>query len=242
MAAITYARYDLIRVVRNRRFFIFSLGFPLVLFLVIAGPNQHSKLGGIPFPVYYMTGMVAFGTMNAVVAGGGIIALERQVGWTRQLRITPLPAWAYILSKVIRGYAMACVSIAVLYVAGVALGVNLPIVGWLLMTGLIFVGLLPFSALGILLGHLLSPDSLGPALGGLSALFALLGGAWGPLANKGALLSIAKGLPSYWLVQAGKAGLTESAWPARGWIVIAVWTVVLGRLAMIVYKRDSGRP
>jgi hypothetical protein len=31
------------------------------------------------------------------------------------------------------------------------------------------------------------------------------------------------------------------AWPLRGWLVIAIWTLVLARLAMLVYKRDTGR-
>ena len=96
MTAVTYARYDLRRLYRNRRFFIFTLGFPLVLFLFVANSNKHVVVEGIPFPVFYLTGMVAWGTMNSVSAGGGIIALERAVGWTRQLRITPLPVRAYM--------------------------------------------------------------------------------------------------------------------------------------------------
>jgi len=96
LTAVTYARYDLRRLYRNRRFFIFTLGFPLVLFLFVANSNKHVVVEGIPFPVFYLTGMVAWGTMNSVSAGGGIIALERAVGWTRQLRITPLPVRAYM--------------------------------------------------------------------------------------------------------------------------------------------------
>ena len=49
------------------------------------------------------------------------------------------------------------------------------------MTGLILVGLLPFAALGIVFGHLLTPDSIGPVMGGATALLALLGGTWFPL-------------------------------------------------------------
>jgi ABC-2 type transport system permease protein len=44
------------------------------------------------------------------------------------------------------------------------------------MTALIIVGLPPFAGLGIVFGHLLTPDSIGPAMGGASALLALLGG------------------------------------------------------------------
>ena len=39
--ALAYTRYELLRTLRNRRFFFFSLGFPLVLYFLIAGPNRH---------------------------------------------------------------------------------------------------------------------------------------------------------------------------------------------------------
>jgi ABC-2 type transport system permease protein len=91
MKAFTYVRYDLRRNFRNRRFFLFTVGFPLVLYLLIAAPNQHEHdLGrsGISAPLYFMVGLTALGTMNAVVGGGARIAFERLVGWTRQLRLT----------------------------------------------------------------------------------------------------------------------------------------------------------
>ncbi len=49
------------------------------------------------------------------------------------------------------------------------------------MTGLILIGLVPFAALGIMIGHMLTPDSIGPAMGGGISLLALLGGVWFPL-------------------------------------------------------------
>ena len=38
---LLYTRFELFRAFRTRRFFFFSLGFPLVLFFAIAGPNRH---------------------------------------------------------------------------------------------------------------------------------------------------------------------------------------------------------
>jgi ABC-2 type transport system permease protein len=241
MSAGTYTRFELLRTLRNRRFFIFSLAFPVILFLVIAGPNRHQTLGGIPFALYYMTGMITFGTMTAVMAGGGRIALEREVGWNRQLKITPLTNWAYFQAKLLTGYVMAAISIVLLYGLGSAFGVRLSLGSWLTMTGLILVGLIPFAILGVLLGHLMSADTLGPALGGITSIFALLGGAWGPFAEHGALNAATKLLPSYWLVQAGKSAFGNVAWPAEGWIVIAVWSAILVRLAILAYRRDTGR-
>jgi ABC-2 type transport system permease protein len=240
LIAFHYARYDVIKTFRNRRFFIFAVGIPLVLYVIFASANRSTHIEGIPFPVYYLAGMASFGTMNAASSGGAVISLERSVGWTRQLRITPLPTWAYMVGKVIRGYVMVAITLVVLYAAGlIFFNVHFTVGGWLLMTGLILVGLLPFMALGILLGHLVTPDTMGPALGGLSALFAIFGGAFGPLATTGWFPHVAKVLPSYWIVQAGAAGLSHAAWPAEGWEVLAVWTVALGRLAMIAYRRDT---
>jgi ABC-2 type transport system permease protein len=84
-------------------------------------------------------------------------------------------------------------------------------------------------------------DSLGPALGGITSLLSLLGGAFLPLATSGALLTIVKFLPSYWIVQAGKTALGGGGWPAEGWIVIAAWTVVMTRLAAFAYRRVTAR-
>jgi ABC-2 type transport system permease protein len=109
------------------------------------------------------------------------------------------------------------------------------------MTVLLLVGHIPFAVLGILLGHLLVPDSMGPAIGGITSGFALVGGAWGPLSTSHVFVDIAKCFPSYWLVQASKTALGSGWPPAEAWIVIALWTAVLARLAMVVYRRDTAR-
>ena len=179
--------------------------------------------------------------MTAVMAGGARIAAERSVGWNRQLRITPLRTGAYFRAKVASGYGLAIVSFGLLYGAGMTLGVRLSAVEWLELTGLLLVGLVPFAAMGVLIGHVVSVDSMGPAMGGLTALFALLGGAWGPIASGGTLRHVVSLLPSFWLVQAGKVVLGGPAWPAKAWLVIAVWTVALVRLAALAYRRDTRR-
>ena len=240
MSRSTYVRYEALRTIRNRRFLIFSLIFPLILFLTIAGENRHVTIDGITFPLYFMTGQAAWGAMTAVISSGGRIAQERSVGWTRQLRVTPLKTRTYFTAKILTGYMMALFSIVVLSLAGTALGVRLSALEWFTMLGLMLAGLVPFAIMGILLGHLISTDSLGPAIGGITSLFALLGGAFGPLATHGVLLTIIKYLPSYWLVQAGKAALGgTNVWPAEAWIVLAVWSLVLARIAARVYRRDT---
>jgi ABC-2 type transport system permease protein len=241
----SYLRFELMRTLRNRRVLIFSLAFPLTLYLLIAGPNrnEHNLSGtGISAPLYFMIGLAAFGAINAVLSSAARIAAERTVGWNRQLRITPLTPRQYFRAKVATSYLLAVVSLVALYIAGAALGVSLSAGNWFHMTWLILVGLIPFAALGILLGHLLTSDSVGPAIGGITALFAFLGGTWFPITGNGFIAQVAHDLPSYWVVQASRAGLgAHHPWTSHGWAVIVLWSVALIALARRAYQRDTQR-
>lgn len=251
MTGATYLKFELLRAFRNRRFFIFSLGFPLVMYYLLAGPNKNDHdFGGTPghhtglfAPQYYMVGLLAFGAMVAALAGGARIAAERSVGWNRQLRLTPLSARSYLRTKIVTAYLLACCAIVLLYAAGVSLGVRMPASQWLHMTWLVLVALVPFAGMGIALGHLLTVDSMGPAMGGGTALFAFLGGTWFPLTGGGAFVAFCKLLPSFWLVRAGQVGLGGHGdpWGTEGWLVIAAWSVAMAAFAMWAYRRDTKR-
>jgi len=237
-----YLRYELLRTFRNKRFLLFSLVFPVILYFVIAGQISGELEGtSIPARLYFMSSIASFGTMMATISSGARIATERQSGWTRQLRISPLSAQDYLRTKVATAYVMAMLTIALLYASGVILGVRLPAHEWLAMTGLMLVALVPFAALGILLGHLLNADSIGPATGGGVSVLALVSGTWFPVGNSGFVHDLAQCLPSYWLAQASRAAVGGQPWEARGWLVVAAWAVVLSALAVRVYRRDTGR-
>ncbi len=237
-----YTRYELRRAVRNRRFFFFSLGFPLILFYVIAAPNRniHDFGGsGLAAPLYYMVALASFGTMMATISTGARIAGERQAGWTRQLRISPLSPYQYFRAKVIVAYVMALVTMVVLFAAGSSLGAHVPALKLAEMVGLMVLGLAPFAALGILIGHLTNTDSVGPLMGGIVSLLALVSGTWFPV--HGFLHDVGQFLPSYWLVQASHVVEHGHAWSALGWAVVAGWFVVLAAAARWAYRRDTGR-
>ncbi len=243
MRSFVYTRLELLRTVRNRRLLLFALGFPITLFFLIAGPQRDVKdflNTGLSAPLYYMVGLAAFGTMSAMIASGGRIAGERNIGWTRQLRITPLSTRDYFLAKLITAYALALASLLALYVCGIALGVSITATRWLAMTALIVIALLPFAGLGVALGHVLNVDSVGPATGGLVSLFAFVSGTWFPITS-GFLYHLGRLLPSWWLVQASHVGAGGRAWGVMGWVVVAVWTVACAGLARYAYRRDTAR-
>lgn len=243
MNGFLYTRFELLRTFRNRRFFFFSFGFPLVLYFLIAAPQRNTgdlAGTGISAPLYYMVGLASFGTMASMISSGARIASERQAGWTRQLRITPLSPRHYFRAKVASSYAMAICSLLCLYIAGVVLGVSLAAHEWLEMTGLVLIGLLPFAALGITLGHLVNVEAVGPLTGGLLAILAFLSGTWFPLTH-GFLYDVGQYLPGYWIVQASHIAIHGHAWGAQGWAVVIAWTVLLGILGRAAYRRDTRR-
>jgi ABC-2 type transport system permease protein len=86
----------------------------------------------------------------------------------------------------------------------------------------------------------MTTDSVGPALGGATAVFALLGGTWFPITS-GVMKDIAEALPSYWLVQAAHVGLGAKGWGWTGVAVVAAWTVGGAVLAGRAYARDTQR-
>jgi ABC-2 type transport system permease protein len=250
MTSATYARFELLRVVRNRQSLIFSLIFPIIMYFLLAGPNKdnHNFGGdkthhtGLFAPQYYMVGLLAFGGMVSVLSGGARIASERKIGWNRLLRLTPLSPRAYLGTKLLTGYLMAALGIVLLYAAGIVLGVRLGVGAWLGMTALVLVALAPFAALGVGLGHLLSDDAAGPAMGGGVSLFAFLGGTWFPISGSGLFGQFCQLLPSYWLVRAGNVGLgAGNPWGVKAWVVVVVWLVAASVFAMWAYRRDTAR-
>lgn len=242
MMNTTHLRYDILRMYRSPALVGLTIALPLVVYYAVTPSNRHHLTEGITFPLYFMTGMAAYGAMWGAVAPGAHIARDRAGGWTRHARTTPLRAGTYFASKVVTSYLVAIPTLGLLYLAGASFGVRLGATTWLEMTGLLLIGLAPFVAIGIALGHLVTVEAAGFAVAGSVLLFALLGGAFGRLFTSGAGLTIVKLLPSYWLVQAGaSASAGGGDWPPEGWIVLAVWVAALVPLAVLAYRRDTSR-
>jgi len=101
---------EISRLRRNRRYLLFTVGLPVVLYLIFAKQGS-SKAYGVNFSAYYMVAMATFGAFAGALNGNSIrISEERKVGWIRQLRLTPLPASAYVIAKILTAMATTAVS------------------------------------------------------------------------------------------------------------------------------------
>ena len=239
--SLTYLRLEVLRAFRVPRQYILMVAMPLFLYLLLASAYGTDPVDGAPVAAWFMVSMAVFGAMGGATSVGGRIAVEREIGWTRQLRLTPLRGAAYLAGKAATAFLVSIPSLLLLYLAGrVVKHVSLPASTWAGVFGWTLLGLIPFVALGILIGHLIKAETLGPLSGALFTVLALLGGIWFPVSQMPhAMASIAKATPSYWLAEAGREPLAGHTIGAHGLLMIAMWTVIFGALAVRRFLRDT---
>jgi ABC-2 type transport system permease protein len=234
---------EITRVLRNRRVLIFSVLLPAILLLVIGSPNKHDAYQGTTVAAYIMVSMGIFGAMSSATGTAGSIAVERGVGWNRQLRLTPLNPLRYVISKVLLSLVLVLPSLIVVYGLGAAvLGVRLSAATWVLVFIGSWLSALPFAALGLIIGYIAKPDSIQQVNGLLFFLLALLGGLWLPYDQMPHLMQIvAKYTPSYWAADVARAPLEHGSLNLNAVLVLLGWAVVLGFIGIRRFQADTAR-
>ncbi|GAA4070210.1 ABC transporter permease [Streptomyces shaanxiensis] len=238
-------RLELARALRNRKFLFFSVAYPSVLFLLIAGSaDGTAKVDGtgLTLPTYMMVSMASFGALTAVLMGNSErIAKERESGWVRQLRLTPLPGRGYVLAKTASAAVVSLPSIVIVFVVAAAVkDVRLDAWQWLALTGAIWAGSLVFAALGVALGYLASGDAVRPITMIIYFGLSILGGLWMPTTSFPTWLrDIAKWVPTHAYAALGQAIEQSRAPHAQDIAVLAVSFALFTGGAAWLYRKDT---
>jgi ABC-2 type transport system permease protein len=230
------------RIFRSPRFVIFTVGFPLVYFLIFSGIYAKGSDGPETI-IALMVMMAAFGAISASVNAGGRVAIERGIGWNRQLRLTPLPGWTYLTVKALVAMLVALPALLLVFlVAAVVKGVDLSLLTWVQVFLAAWIGVLPFAAVGLLVGLFATPDSAQGMAMVTMLMFSMLGGVLiPPSILPAAMASIAKALPSYWLVDIAMGRAFGTPIALEGVAVMLAWVLVIGGLVVVRYRRDALR-
>jgi ABC-2 type transport system permease protein len=240
----TLLTLELRRMLRNRRTVIFSVVMPVVFYFLFGSGQKYSdqSAGHGNVAAFVMISMALYGGMLSTTGGGAMVSVERSQGWSRQLRLTPLTATAYIAVKVIVAMALGAVSVLVVYAAGLSSGAHMDTSVWVETAVLAWVGSLVFAAFGVFMGYLLPSENVMQILGPALALLAFLGGVFVPLDQLGSTFqTIAKFTPMYGLNQIVHAPLTGDA---PGWaavVNILVWLAIFTGGAAWRFRRDTAR-
>lgn len=203
----TFIRFEVLRLARNLRYLAITVGFPVIFYILfLHDRNPAAPIAGTTWRTYFMVSMASFGAMVAALnAGGTRLAAERAAGWTQQLRVTPLPRWSYVTTKMVASMAVTLPVIALVELTGFTVGsVHLPPATWAELTAVLWVAAVPFAALGVLVGFVASSETAYPLVTGLMFLLSFFGGLFNPVRSlPGVLRQVAHYLPSFYHASLG---------------------------------------
>ncbi|WP_405950404.1 ABC transporter permease [Streptomyces prunicolor] len=235
-------KLELTRALRNRKFLFFSVIYPSVIFLLVSNQTGTVDGTGLSIAKYVMVSMASFGALTAVLMGNSErIAKERENGWVRQLRLTPLPGRGYVLAKTASAAVVSLPSIVVVFiVAALVKDVRLDAWQWLALTGAIWAGSLVFAALGVAIGYLASGDAVRPITMIVYFGLSILGGLWFPSTTFPTWLQdIAKWLPTHAYAALGQA-IEQSRSPhAKDVTLLVVYFALFAGGAAWLYRKDT---
>ena len=235
------------RALRDVRYLVLAVAMPIGLYLLFAGlfGSRGQTAQGLPQPTELMVAMVAYGAMWAVFsATGPRIAHERAIGWTRQLRVTPLSAPSALAGKLVTALAAALPAMAlVALTAVVSHHVQLSAAQWLALLAAMWAGVLPLVLLGLAIGYLAADDIAFPLTMALYFALGALGGLWMPLSvMPHPMQDIGRLLPSHSLAELGWQIAGGQASAPTAVLVLAAWTAGSGLAAILAYRHRAIRP
>jgi ABC-2 type transport system permease protein len=229
------------RMLRNRRTLMFIIVFPSVFFFMFGLSTRGPRGPSAEIVAYIMINMAVYGAMVGTTAGGAAVAVERSLGWSRQLRLTPLRPAAYVVMKVLTAMVLGFTAVATVFIVGALNGVHLAPRVWLLSFLAAWICSLVFAAFGLFVGFLLPSENVMQFVGPLLAILAMFGGLFIPLAALPPLMqTIAKFTPVYGVGQLARAPLM-GGFTALAVFNVAVWTCLFGIGAILLFRRDTAR-
>jgi ABC-2 type transport system permease protein len=241
------AKYEMLKNIRIPIYAISTIVFPLmfyVLFAIVLGAGNGVNRGHSA--TYQLATLGCFGVMGASMFGFGVsLAMERGQGWLQVKRASPMPIAAYFTAKLVSAVAFSLVIALLLLAIGYTFGeVRLPVLVAARLVGILVLGSIPFSSIGLAIGYMVRPNSA-PALVNLIYLpMSFCSGLWIPIFMLPHFLQqVAKVLPPYHISQLALNAIGMSRNPAPAWEhvqpLIGVTLLFLG-IAAYGYWRDEG--
>ena len=238
-----HTRYQLLEQVRIPMAMVGNIVFPALSYLFFVVPQ--SALRDEPSAATAAAGQLALVSVLSVClfSFGLGTAEERSTPWDPYLRTLSAGVLPRLGAKVITGLLFAAVGVGV--VAAIALlltsATATPVQAVTALLAMMVAGT-PFLLMGISLGYLLPVKAALPAVQMIFLPMAFGGGLFLPPEMFPRWLDrLSLLLPSRGGRDLVVAQLTSSAVPSSAWVNVAVWTVLMGVLAVWAYRRDEGR-
>jgi ABC-2 type transport system permease protein len=234
MKMLTFAKRNMMEMVRDPLNLCFGLGFPLVLILLLSAIQANIPVA--LFEIQHLApGIAVFGLSFITLFSATIISKDRGSSFLQRLYTTPLKASDFIL-----GYTLPVIPVAVAqgiicYVVAIILGLDFSVNILYAILFIIPISIL-FIALGLLFGSILTDKQVGGICGALlTNLSAWLSGIWFDLELVGGVFKkIAYALPFVHAVELQRAVISGDFANifSHLWVVLAY---AIGALVLAVF-------
>jgi ABC-2 type transport system permease protein len=237
---IAFLRFELVRALRNARFLVMLVAFPVLIYLIYA--KQHGTSQGLTVATLLLVSMAVYSGMgSAMFASGPQLARERQNGWMRQLRISPISTRGWFAAKLAQAILMITPGLGALLVLALTYGhVHLAAARLGALAAVLVLGAIPFCVLGLVIGLMFDSQTAQVAQMITLLVLAFLGGIfiqWNSMPH--GMQMIGKVLPSYHLAQLGWDAAAGRPLAMADVAVLAAWTAGLGLIAARRWRNES---
>ena len=233
------AKYEFLRVLRTPAFAAPTLLFPPLFYLLF---GILLNRGNANAAHYLFASYSVFGVMAPSLFGFGVgIAIERERGWLALKRVAPMPPGAYLFSKMAMAMLFAAIIYAILAAMAFGLGgVRLTPGQWLLIGAIALCGVIPFCALGLMIGARANANAAPAFVNLLYVPMAFLSGLWMPLTMLPKVIGqIAPLWPAYHLGQLSLMAVGQV--PATGVGAHLLWLAGFTAICFAIARRWLAR-
>jgi ABC-2 type transport system permease protein len=231
----------------------FALAFAVVLFFqrntIVEGTGQSLASLVLPGILGMMVAWAGFS------GAAGLLSVEREDGTLLRAKAIPHGMAAYVCARVVLLSLTTAVSLLIIFVAGLLFVPELlttPVTGWLIMIGVLALGLVATLPWGAILGSLVKSPQLAFALTMLPiGVLTVISGIFYPVTAMAQWVqNVAQVFPVYWLGHGMRAALQPEAVAAEiGGVwrypemvgVLGAWAVVGLLIAPTVLRRMARR-
>jgi ABC-2 type transport system permease protein len=238
---LTFLAVEIRRLFRNRRTAIISVLVPVGLFLLFRNLRRAPNLGA-DYEASVMIGIAVYGAMLTATAGGAMVSIERALGWSRQLRLTPLRPAAYIAIKLLAAMVFGLVSVVAVFAVAAVTGVRTSAEVWVLSGLLAWWTAIVFAAFGLFMGYLLPSENVMQFIAPVLSVFAFFGGLFIPLTVfPSTIQDVAPYTPAYGVVAIARSPLLGTPFDPTWLLNVVLWTAAFGCGAILLFRRDTQR-
>lgn len=239
-----FLKMEFLKLLRMPTFAIPALLFPILFFSMFGLHQAKGPLAGLDGGLYMLVAYGSYTVMSVSMFAFSVsVAVERSLGWHRLLQASPMGPAIYFGGKSLVTAVFGMLSVALLFgFCRVVAGIAVPAPMLLELLACLALGLLPFSAFGLLLGYLLGPNSVVGVANAIFLCLAFASGIFIPFPGLPEVVRhVAPYLPSYHLARMGWN--VASGEPLAAQLVHLAWLFGYAALffggACIAYRRGG---